>query len=229
MSDSKGVFISCEGGEGVGKSSFLDKLVLALKQKGINCVGTREPGGSPVAEAIRPIFNHPPKDDPLTPEAEFLLISAARIQHVVNKIQPNLQSGRWVICDRFADSSLVYQGTLGGISRDFLNTVIHFSTYDLTPHTTFLLDCPVEVSLERVRKRLESDPRDTRYDRADRAYHVKIREAYLQLAQEFQNRYVILDATAPTEILVEKAMKKLEERSAFIKQKHLNHITHINT
>jgi dTMP kinase len=228
MGDSRGVFITCEGGEGVGKSSFLEGLLLALKNKGVQAVGTREPGGSPVAEAIRPIFNHPPKDDPLTPEAEFFLISAARIQHVVNKIEPKLHAGVWVICDRFADSSIVYQGILGGLSRSFLDTVIHHSTFHLTPHTTFLLDCPVDVSLARVKKRSLDDPRDTRYDRADRVYHVKIREAYLQLAEEFQNRYVILDATASTDVLVQKAIQKLEERSAFVKKKHRDENSHVN-
>lgn len=224
MSDSKGIFITCEGGEGVGKSSFQENLLLELTKKGVRVIGTREPGGSPVGEAIRPLFNHPPNNETLTPEAEFFLVSAARIQHVVNKIEPNLHAGIWVICDRFTDSSLVYQGILGGISREFLDNVNRHATYQLKPHTTFLLDCPVEVSLARVQKRKVSDPRDTRYDRADRTYHVKIREAYLQLAQEFSDRYVILDAQAPTDELVKEAIRKLEARSAFVKQKYGNHL-----
>lgn len=222
MSDSKGVFITCEGGEGVGKSSFVEKLLLELNKR-VRAIGTREPGGSPVGEAIRSIFNHPPKNEKLTPEAEFFLVSAARIQHVVNKIEPNLHAGNWVICDRFADSSLVYQGILGGLSREFLDMVNRQSTFNLNPHTTFLLDCQVDISLARVQKRKIDDPRDTRYDRADRAYHVKIREAYLQLAREFPNRYVILDAQVSTDALVQEAIKKLEERSAFVKQKYGHH------
>ncbi len=221
MSEAKGLFITCEGGEGVGKSSFLKKLLIEIENKGIQIISTREPGGSPVGEAIRPLFNHPPKGDPLTPEAEFFLVSAARIQHVVHLIQPKIQAGIWVLCDRFADSSIVYQGILGGLPRDFINLVIGHSTFHLTPHTTFLLDCPVDISLARVEKRKLDQPRDTRYDRADRAYHVKIREAYLNLAHEFPERYVLLDAQESTEKLVQTAIKKLEERSAFVKKKHL--------
>jgi dTMP kinase len=221
MSHSKGIFVTCEGGEGVGKSSFQERLLFELKERGIAAIGTREPGGSPVGEAIRPIFNHPPKDDPLTPEAECFLVSAARIQHVVSKIEPNLQAGKWVICDRFADSSLVYQGVLGGLNREFLDLVIHHSTYNLSPHTTFLLDCSVDISLSRIRKR-QVEALGTRYDRADRAYHIKIREAYLTLAKEFSSRYVILDAQKSTESLVKDAIKVLEERSAFVKTTHIH-------
>ncbi len=206
-----GIFITCEGGEGVGKSTFLQKLIQQLSDKKIPVVGTREPGGSAVGEALRPIFNHPPEHEALTPEAEFLLISASRVQHIVHKIQPALHAGKWVICDRFTDSTLVYQGILGGLSRDFLDRVIMHSTYGVIPNLTFLLDCPVEVSLERVQKRRADQPRETRYDRADRAYHVKIREAYLQLSEEFAHRYVILDAQQSTDTIVAQALRKLEK------------------
>ena len=212
MNDSKGVFITCEGGEGVGKSSFLEKLLIELQERRLPVLGTREPGGSPVGEALRPIFNHPPKNDPLTPEAEFLLISASRVQHVVNKIQPALHAGIWVICDRFSDSSLVYQGVLGGLPREFLDLVIRHSTFGIEPHLTFLLDCPVDISLARVQKRRMDQPRETRYDRADRVYHVKIREAYLNLAEEFAGRYIILDAQQSTDRLVAEAVSYLQER-----------------
>lgn len=217
MANSKGLFITCEGGEGVGKSSFFEKLHLALTKKGLDVVKTREPGGSPVAEAIRSIFNNPPSGEKLAAESEFFLVSAARVQHLLSKVVPNLDAGKWVLCDRFTDSSLVYQGILGGLPRDFMNAVNRVASFNLVPHTTFLLDCPVEVSLSRVTKRNIENSQDTRYDRADRSYHVKIREAYLQLAEEFKSRYVILDSQRSTDDLVKDALIKLEERSAFKK------------
>lgn len=209
MAETKGFFISCEGGEGVGKSSFLEKLKTEIQLRGHTVIATREPGGSPVGEAIRPLFNHPPTDDPLTPEAEFMLISASRIQHVRNKIQPAIDTGSWVLCDRYFDSSLVYQGIIGGLDRKFMDLVIKHTTFGLNPDLTFLLDCPVDVSLARIQKRTLSQPGQTRYDQADRAHHVKIREAFLKLADEFPKRYAVLDAQLSTAELVVEATKHL--------------------
>ncbi len=209
MAKKRGFFISCEGGEGVGKSSFLEKLRTEIQLRGHTAVPTREPGGSPIGEAIRPLFNHPPADDPLTPEAEFLLISASRAQHVRNKIQPALQVGSWVLCDRYFDSSLVYQGVIGGLDRKFMDLVIKHSTFELSPDLTFLLDCPVDTSLARLQTRALSQPGQTRFDKADRVHHVKIREAFLKLADEFSKRYVVLDAQQSTAELVVEATKHL--------------------
>lgn len=210
----KGLFLTCEGGEGVGKSTFIQKLLLELKARGIDILGTREPGGSPVAEEIRKIFSHPPAEDTLYPETEFLLISAARFQHVFSKIIPSLESGTWVLCDRFADSTWVYQGILGGLAPNFMSQVIEESTRSLDIHTSFLLDCPVEISLERLGRRSSEGHAKTRYDQASRDHHRKIRNGFLDLAHKYSERFVILDAQKSPEDLVDEALQKLKERKA---------------
>ena len=212
MLPKRGIFITCEGGEGVGKSSFLQGLLKALKSKGIQLLLTREPGGCAVGEAIRSIFSHPPKNEALSPEAELFLVSAARVQHVTHTIQPQLNAGVWVLCDRFTDSTLVYQGVLGGLSRAFLDLVNEQASKCTLPEITFLLDCPVDISMSRIQKRGNAKQKETRFDQATQAHHAQIRDAYLRLAQEFPDRFIVLHADRPLADLVEEAVLKLEKR-----------------
>ncbi len=202
-------FLTVEGGEGVGKSSFIELLSHRLRDKGMAFTLTREPGGTRIADEIRSVFSKGDDIEEFTPEGEFLLVSAARAQHVFHKIRPELEKGRWIICDRFADSSRVYQGILKGVETDFLESVIQKSTYGLTPDLTFLLDCDVTVSQARVAGRglVES-----RYDLASLEVHERLRQGYLQVSRMFPHRIQVLDASGPREEIVNQAISLIEER-----------------
>jgi dTMP kinase len=209
LSIARGKFISIEGGEGVGKSSFLSNISKVLKARGINLVQTREPGGTPAANKIREIFNHPPKEDSLTMETEAFLVSAARAQHCGKLISPALDRGDWVLTDRFADSTRAYQGILGGLNKEFLENLISSSTQGTQPDITFLLDCPVEISLDRLGQRTDAK---TRYDNASIDDHNKLRQAFLEIAKEHPNRFAIIDASHTAEAVASAAIKELDIR-----------------
>ncbi|MEI8025350.1 MAG: dTMP kinase [Pseudomonadota bacterium] len=202
-------FLTVEGGEGVGKSSFIELLSHRLRDKGMTFALTREPGGTRIADEIRSVFSKGDDIEEFTPEGEFLLVSAARAQHVFHKIRPELERGRWIICDRFADSSRVYQGILKGVETDFMERVIQKSTYGLIPDLTFLLDCDVSVSQSRVAGRglVES-----RYDLASLEVHEQLRQGYLQVSRMFPHRIQVLDASRPREEIVNQAISLMEER-----------------
>lgn len=209
----RGKFISIEGGEGVGKSLLASGLARVLDKYGINSIVTREPGGTPAANRLRDVFVSPPKDDPLTIEAEFCILSAARAQHVAKKILPLLEKGTWVICDRFSDSSRVYQGKMGGVDKDFVEQVIRKTTKGLEPDLTFLLDCDVDISLSRVKTRSELPSQDvSRYDLAEKSFHQKLQQAFKELASEFPSRIVVVDASDTVEHVEEKCFKIVKER-----------------
>lgn len=211
----KGFFITVEGGEGVGKSSFMAALSKALQDRFIPLVTTREPGGTPIAEKLRDIFNNPVLEEAFCVEAEFMLISAARAQHVLHKIKPALTSEKWVLCDRFIDSSIVYQGFVGGLNLDFMEKVNHQCTFGISPDVTFLLDCPFEVSASRVKARNESSLTSTRYDALGSGFHLKVRQSFLDLAEKHKNRFVVLDAQKSLDNLIKDAISKLKELSHF--------------
>lgn len=208
MKTMRGKFITIEGGEGVGKSSFLKYLTKELSLRGIETVTTREPGGTPTADRIRAIFNHPPENDPLTIEAEAFLVSAARAQHCAKVIEPALQKAIWVLCDRFTDSTRAYQGILGGADPELLEGLIKSSTKNLVPDVTFLLDCPVEISMERVGNRGELK---TRYDAASVQVHDNLRQAFLRIAQQFPERFIVIDASLTAAEVGLCALEKLDK------------------
>ncbi len=209
----RGKFISIEGGEGVGKSLLASGLARVLDKYGISSIVTREPGGTPTSNRLRDIFVSPPKDDPLLIETEFCIISAARAQHVGKKILPLLEQGQWVICDRFSDSSRVYQGKIGGIDKNFIEQVISHTTQGLEPDITFLLDCDVDISLSRVEQRFKLSSTDmSRYDLAERSFHQKLQAAYRELVEDFPDRVVLIDASDTIEQVVEKSFKILKDK-----------------
>lgn len=208
----RGHFITVEGGEGVGKSTFCRLLCERLKNSGVSVHLTREPGGSPMADRIRQLFVAPPKEDPITPLGELYLISAARTQHVTQGILPNLQKGTWVLCDRFADSTRVYQGELGGLDPAMLENVISTSTGGLTPDVTFVLDCPAEVALGRIKGAdTTSGNRGgaSRYDDAALGTHKKMREAFAKLVARNSTRMISLDGSRSSDEAVEAAVQHL--------------------
>lgn len=226
-----GIFITVEGGEGVGKSTFCRQLVDAIpgklgpvKSSGSRLTGsshrsptiwlTREPGGSPMADRIRQVFVDPPADDPIFALTELYLVSAARTQHVQSRILPKLKSGEWVLCDRFADSTRVYQGALGGLSQDMIERIIAESTLGVEPHVTFLLDCPAETAMQRIRNAKPVDDRTgaSRYDNAKHEMHARMRQAFLALAARESKRFHVLNGELPTSVIVDQALDCLRDR-----------------
>lgn len=205
-------FITIEGGEGCGKSTLRAGLANWLTQKGLTSKVTREPGGTPMADAIRHIFAEPPAQEKMHIMTELMLVSAGRHQHVKELIKPTLAQNTWVICDRYVDSSRVYQGKIGGIESQFVEEVIRHSTEALAPDLTFLLDCPVEVMMQRLKSRDGQVVGVSRYDEANESFHRKIRDSYLELAKTFQDRIVLIDASQTPEKCMQQATQILAQR-----------------
>ncbi len=202
---SPGVFISLEGPDGSGKSSLLSRLASALREGGCDVVATREPGSTPFGEQVRRLVldTDPPLDR--TGRADALLFAASRAQHVVEVIRPALERGAVVLCDRYADSSLAYQGSGSGVPLDELRVVQHFATGGLVPDLTILLDLPVEVGLRRKATEI------TRFEAfQDVAYHERVRAAFLGFAREEPGRYAVVDATAAEEEVLGAALRAID-------------------
>lgn len=207
-------FIALEGGEGVGKSTLMRGLVAWLMAKGIPVVQTREPGGTPIADEVRKLFKSPPSGEEITAETEALLVSAARAQHVSKVIRPALTRGQWVLCDRFADSTRVYQGLFGGVALNDLEWLIRFSTGGVEPDLTFLLDCDVGLSSMRIGDRgpAMADDDSVRYDQAGQQVLDRLRQGYRKIAGFYPARFYILDASRPPAAVLQDACSELERR-----------------
>ncbi len=188
----RGEFITFEGGEGTGKSTQAAMLALRLEALGIGVLLTREPGGSPGAEIIRHVLLSGAAQ-PLGPDAEAILFAAARNDHVECAIKPALEAGKWVICDRFANSTRVYQGTLGKVDPRLIKSLERVAIGDLVPSLTFILDLPVEAGLARRKQRAGNAAPD-RFEAEDLQFHEKLREAYLALAEREPRRCSVIDA-----------------------------------
>jgi dTMP kinase len=190
----RGRFITFEGGEGTGKSSHAALLAQKLRTLGLSVLLTREPGGSPGAEIIRHVLLSGAAK-PLGPEAEAILFAAARDDHIRNTIMPALTRGRWVICDRFTDSTRVYQGVLGGVDAKLLRALERVTVGELKPDLTFVLDAPIEVGLSRAEKR-RGEAASDRFESESKEFHEKLRDAFRMLALGDPNRCVLIDASA---------------------------------
>lgn len=188
-------FITLEGGEGTGKSTQAKRLAAKLGERGIDAIVTREPGGSAGAEQIRELFVHgePGRWSALT---ETLLVFAARVDHVEKTIKPALASGKWVICDRFTDSTYAYQGVARGTDREIIRRVQSAAIGDFKPGLTLVLDLPVSVGLERAKVRSGSE---NRFEQFDAAFHEKLRQAFLDIAKKNGDRCVVIDASGSEE------------------------------
>ena len=191
----RGRFITCEGGEGAGKSTHAALLAQRLRALGIGVVLTREPGGSPGAEIIRHVLLSGAAK-PLGADAEAILFAAARDDHVRHTIEPALARGSWVVCDRFIDSTRVYQGTLGHLDPKLISALERLTVGELRPDLTFILDVPAEVGVARAGKR-RGDGAADRFEEESLAFHQELREAYRRLAVAEAGRCVVIDATAP--------------------------------
>ncbi len=188
----RGRFITFEGGEGTGKSTQASLLAERLRGYGLGVVVTREPGGSPGAEAIRHVVLSGAAQ-PLGSHAEAILFAAARDDHVSQLIRPALEAGRWVICDRFADSTRIYQGVLGNVDPRVISSLERITVGDTKPDVTVILDVPTELGLERASSR-RGRGRTDRFEAETLEFHDKLREAYRELAEREPDRCVLIDA-----------------------------------
>lgn len=190
----RGLFITFEGTEGVGKSTQLANAASTLRSAGVDVLVTREPGGTPMAEAIRELLLAP-RDEAVDETTELLLMFAARAQHLHTRILPALARGQWVLCDRFTDATFAYQGGGRGVSSEriaLLETLVQGS---VRPDHVILLDAPVETGMARARNRGELD----RFEQEDLAFFQRIRDTYRQRAADAPDRYQVIDANRPLE------------------------------
>ena len=185
-------FISIEGGEGAGKSTSIEYIKEKLETYGIECLVTREPGGTPMSEDIRQLLlQH--RDEVVDPYTELLLMFASRRQHVQNVIRPALAAGKWVICDRFTDASFAYQGFGRGLDKGFISSLKHFVHGDLNPNLTVLFDLDITIGMARAGKRANFD----RIETETMSFFERVRQGYLTQAQAEPERYRIVDASQP--------------------------------
>lgn len=200
--------ITIEGGEGVGKSTQAERLAAWLRERGHEVVMTREPGGSVGAEQIRALLVQGVTErwEPIT---EALLHSAARRDHISRTVLPALERGAWVVCDRFIDSTMVYQGFGLGLSLKKLEMLNDFVVGGLKPHLTLVLDAPVEALTNRIaaRKSLED-----RYEQRERDFHERVRRGFLEIAKKEPHRVVVVDATLGVEAVASKIAEVVRER-----------------
>ena len=202
----RGVFITLEGGEGAGKTTLARRLADGLALMGQPVLRTREPGGAPGAEALRGLMLS--GDIAWDPVAEAMLMFAARREHVAKTIEPALSAGAWVICDRFADSTLAYQCHGHGLDTAIWRALRDIALPDFVPDLTLVLDLPAEAGMARALSRGAPD----RFEQLGTAFHTRVREAFRALAATEPDRCVLLDASQPPELLYGAAAKVLRDR-----------------
>lgn len=190
-------FITVEGIEGVGKSTVVQAITQHLKNKGVSCCVTREPGGTPLAEDLRALLlaHH---QERIVPATEVLLMFAARAQHVANVIEPALTAGQWVLSDRFTDASFAYQGGGRGLPVSVIEQLAQFSQAGCQPSRTILLTAPVNVALARAKQRASLD----RFESETVAFFERVQQTYLQRAAQDPTRFRVIDASLPLETVL---------------------------
>lgn len=199
------MFIVVEGGEGGGKTQFIQALSKRLIEEGREIVTTREPGGCSLGDSVRGLLLDPERK--ISPYAELLLFLAARAQHIQEKIIPALKSGKTVISDRFHDSTIVYQGIAGGLGESFVTNLCYHVVGDkpFLPDITFLLDIPAREGLLRKARQKHLD----KFEQKPQIFHQSVREGFLALAEKAPDRYKVLDALLPTEASVDQALLQI--------------------
>ncbi len=205
----RGRFITLEGGEGAGKSTQLKFIARWLEQKGRTVVSTREPGGSPLAEAIRGIVLGDWAEG-ISAQTELLLMFAARAAHVSHRIEPALLRGEDVICDRFVDASWAYQGAGRGIAAEHLQALERLALRDLRPDLTLVFDLPPEIGLARAKNRGDAN----RFESENLAFMARVRAAYLDRAKADSSRYAVIDASQTLLVVQAELANLLEQRLA---------------
>ncbi len=209
----KGIFITLEGGEGSGKTTAIERLVQLLRDQGQHVVVTREPGGIPIAEKIRNIILDP-EHTMMDARTEAILYAASRRQHLVEKVIPALQQGSIVICDRFIDSSLAYQGHARELGMEEVWVLNQFAIQELMPHLTIYMDIDPEEGLARIARASEREV--NRLDLENIDFHEKVREGYKILLQQYPERIVEIDASQKPDEVFEHILSVIKERYAGI-------------
>ena len=210
MQNSTGRFITFEGGEGVGKSTNIQALAEYLRSMGKTVIVTREPGGTPIAEKIRNDLLKAHHEEPMAPMAELLLMFAARAQHVDAVIRPALERGDWVLCDRFTDSTIAYQGYGRGLPLSTIEQLKGMAQGDINPDHTILLDAPASVGMTRARTRGEELNEETdRFETEEMAFFERAREGFLTLARS-ESRFHIVDASQPLDDVTKQVLALFE-------------------
>ena len=202
-------FITFEGGEGCGKSTVLKAIKERLDSAGVSVVLTREPGGTPIAEQIRNVILDK-GNTAMDGRTEALLYAASRRQHLVEKIWPALQEGKTVLCDRYLDSSLAYQGGARGLGIDEVLSINLFATEGTYPDLTLLFDLEPEQGLARIAANQNREVNRLDLEKLD--FHHQVRNNFLALAKRYPDRYVIIDASQPLADVIEDAYKAIKER-----------------
>jgi dTMP kinase len=208
------MFITLEGIEGSGKTTALARLVAHLEDSGRVCRVTREPGGTPFGQRLRSILLDPDNGD-IDPRAELLLYCADRVQHIHTVIQPALASGRIVVCDRYLDATLAYQGGARGLGMDMIRTLHGLILPPLMPDLTFLFDLDPQIGLRRAWAAVaggERQQNESRFETEALAFHERVRQNYLALARAERDRFVILDAAASPEEVAAQMIAALAQR-----------------
>lgn len=201
----KGTFITLEGIEGCGKTTQMTLVRDLLLSEGMEVVTTMEPGEGPIGRGIRDqLLSH--HDEPLDPVAELMLYLADRAQHVTRLLGPALEGGKIVLCDRYADSTLAYQGYGRGLPLEMIDSMNDLATRGLLPDLTFLLDCPPEIGLNRIVGGLD------RMESQGLSFHQRVRDGYLALSKKAPERFVVIDATQPADVVFDQILLNLKER-----------------
>lgn len=207
MAVTRGLFITVEGGEGVGKSTNIAFMKQVLEERGLDVLVTREPGGTPLAEEIREVLIKN-RDEKVVSETELLLMFAARAQHLHQKILPALDSGCWVISDRFTDATYAYQSGGRGVPAEKVALLENFVQAEFRPDMTFLFDAPIEVGMSRAQTRGALD----RFEEEKMDFFNRVRDNYLKRAAEDAKRFTIIDASQDLESVQVDLKNKLLEK-----------------
>lgn len=203
----QGMLISFEGSEGSGKTTQIGLVSERLAEKGLDLVVTREPGGTAVGESIRHLLKHSESGNGICPETELLLFAASRAQLVREVIAPAMRDGKTVLCDRYLDSTTVYQGVARNISDDPVQTINRFAIGDRVPDLTVVIDVPANVGMERVKRRASDLP--DRMEQENIEFYDQVREGYLILAKNLPERFVVIDGNKPPEAVAEAIWEQL--------------------
>lgn len=202
-----GCFITIEGIEGVGKTTSSKFLLNYLQEKNLPVIATREPGGTPIAEEIRSVLLTPHQET-MTLETELLLVFAARVQHLAQVIQPALQKGKWVLCDRFTDATYAYQGGGRGMMKEKIALIEQWVLGDFCPDLTILLHAPVVIALTRAKNRSSTSDR---FEGETEHFFKRVQDVYIERAQEFPERYRLVNADKPLEAVQAELRKVVDE------------------
>lgn len=195
----RGKFITVEGVDGAGKSTQFEVIAKALREKGIDLVTTREPGGPESAEKIRTLL----LTEPMTAKCELLLMFAARQENLEKIIRPALEAGKWVLCDRFTDASVAYQGYGRRRSLKEIEMLANFVHPDIKPDKTVIFDLPTEIAAARLSRKLD------RFEQEDADFHHRVRQGYLEIAKKEPERCVVIDAAGSPEEVAGKVLKEV--------------------